>query len=247
MTGQMETWLQNLSLEESYFSIYSNGVLGESHQSQTDHRKIKFASRNTNWSVAEPSEIVNRRLVFNSFSGLGGLIPTTVSAISFVLKSQNPDFIIRTNVSSYWNLQNLRHRLEGLNQKNLYAGVLGPAYAGIRRKAFRENYASGAGMILSREVGRQLVSNSQAFDLTVIDDVSIGRTLLTQSIKPTSFPRIDFGSLDQLEQSTRQEMLNNSHFRCKSYSQADGLLVRDDITIMKALHQVFREESKGSQ
>jgi hypothetical protein len=101
-----------------------------------------------------------------------GVLDKTIDAMEFVINHYDIDFLIRTNLSSFWSSgNNLRNNcLSHLPTKRCYAG-----YAGIYKGQL---FISGAGIILSSDIVRQLISNQENFDRELPDDVAIGRLIL---------------------------------------------------------------------
>jgi hypothetical protein len=155
--------------------------------------------------------------------------------MGYLSKTYSPDFIIRTNVSSYWNLVQLRKILSQLSSKDLYAGVTGPAYSGISGKFKSARYVSGAGMILSRDVVSRLIDIRDSIDLTLIDDLTIGRSLAKVGIKPTELGRIDVRHKSDIKAIDEDLFEKTYHFRCKSEHRFGGSSFRSDVSLMKSI------------
>ena len=244
--GQEKTWIKDLNQSESFLAAFSDDSLGSSHSDPSDHRKVIFGKDvELNWEPSKPSFLSENHVNFNSFEGFGGLIPTTISAFDHILNDQNIDFIIRTNVSSYWNLRQLRKILNNLPSTNVFAGVTGPAYSGLSGKFKSTKYVSGAGMIFSRDVATKLTENYKSVDLTLIDDVSIGRSIAKLGIKTIELPRIDVRHRRDVTELPLDIMQNCAHFRCKSDIRVGGISYRNDVLLMKAIQKRLRQDEPG--
>lgn len=238
--GPESTWIKGLGVGERYLAAYGDGNLGTSVIDPTNHQRVLFDSKKKpRWQISKPSFFRENHAVFSAHAGYGGLIPATISAISFLQESCNPDFIIRTNVSSYWNLVALRELLSNLPTSEVYAGVTGAAFGGVTGYLNRSRYVSGAGMILSRDVYGQMVLKKDDFDLTCIDDLSIGRTFSSLGIKPIEITRIDLRHVWDVKQFPRGSLSANAHFRCKSAHKVGNFEVRRDASVMRHLHSVL--------
>jgi hypothetical protein len=238
--GPERTWVKNLGKGEHYLAAYSDGTLGNSKVDETNHQQIIFDSpRKSSWEITEPSFFRENHANFTAHAGYGGLIPTTISSVSYLQEEHDPDFIIRTNVSSYWNLNALRKLLTALPRSEVYAGVTGAAYGGVPGFLDRSRYVSGAGMIMSKDVYRQLILERNRFDLTCIDDLSIGRTFSSLGIKPMEASRIDLRHIWDIKQIPTISLSENAHFRCKSEHKVGKLEVRRDASLMRHLHEVL--------
>ena len=123
-TGQGPTWIAGLGATETYFCAYSSGSAGESWISKKDQRRIEY-NRNADKSVLirQPTLHSAHHGVFEAVNSYGSLITCTLSAMRHLIATFQPDFIVRTNVSSYWNLDRLRSLLHSAPTANYYAGL----------------------------------------------------------------------------------------------------------------------------
>jgi hypothetical protein len=234
--GQERTWIQDLSSEETYLAAYSDGSLGPSIQDPENHQKLIFPdTASKKWNISEPHFIKANHATFSAPSGFGGIIPTTISAIKFIMESWNPDFIIRTNVSSYWNMTCLRTKLETLPLGGLYAGVTGPAYGGLTGKFSKTRYVSGAGIVMSQDVADIIVNSWKKFDLDYIDDLSIGRTLAKIGVPTQDLARVDVRHVSDVLSFPFESLQNSYHFRCKSEYRFGLDFMRRDVSLMESI------------
>jgi hypothetical protein len=239
--GPESTWLKNLNQGENFVAAYSDGNLGISTVDPTNHQHIIFEnSKRPTWEITQPDFFRENHATFSAHSGYGGLIPATISAVAYLQEKYNPDFIIRTNVSSYWNLVALRKLLTELPDFGVYAGVTGAAFGGLPGYLNKSRYVSGAGMIMSRDVCSELVLKRKKFDLACIDDLSIGRTFSSLGIKPIETNRIDLRHVWDIKQVSNDLLLANTHFRCKSAHRVGKLEVRRDASIMRHLDSIIK-------
>ena len=230
--GQAVTWLKNLNDSEQYLASYSDKSLGFSNQNNQDHRRIEFAEEsNREWNPSLPKFLTSNRATFVSYEGFGGLIPTTVSAIKYALEEYDPDLIIRTNVSSYWNLNCLRNIASQLPKSGFYGGVPGPIPRSVTKTVTTKSYASGAGIFMSSDIAEMLVSKHKELDLSLIDDLSIGHFMHSKKISLTPMERRDLNYPSDALSLSEDELNSTYHFRCKS-----GTILRRDVKIMNALH-----------
>jgi hypothetical protein len=244
--GQEQTWIKDLNQSESYLAAFSDGSLGKSESDPFDHRKVIFSKQaQMGWKPSKPENQQGNHVYFRSFEGFGGLIPTTISAFEHILNNQSFDFILRTNVSSYWNMSQLRRTLANLPSTNVFAGVTGPAHSGISGKFKSTRYVSGAGMIISRDVATKLVENYRSLDLKLIDDVSIGRSIAKFGVKTMELPRIDVRHKRDINDLSLEEIQECAHYRCKSDIQLGRFSYRNDVALMKLIHKrLHQNESR---
>lgn len=239
--GPESTWVKGLGVGEHYLAAYSDGKLGLSSVDPTNHQRIVFDNlKKPSWDISKPLFFLENNATFTAHAGYGGLIPTTISAVSFLQEKYDPDFIIRTNVSSYWNLIALRNLLSKIPASEVYAGITGAAFGGVTGYLNRSRYVSGAGMIMSRDVYQRMVRERSEFDVNWIDDLSIGRTFSSLGIKPTETTRIDLRHVCDIREHPVGSLSTTAHFRCKSAHKVGKFEVRRDASIMRHLHSVLQ-------
>ena len=150
----------------------------------------------------------------------------TLDAFDASLLEFEFDYIFRTNVSSYLDIEGLQKFVSGQPRNNFYAGAIGN-HQGI-------DFASGCGYFISRDLVSMVLSNRDLWDHNLIDDVSLGK-LLTKELKIDiqGIKRIDLNSTEMDLDHIRGNPLNVFHYRCKAPNP--------DITIqiMKTLHKLF--------
>ena len=136
------------------------------------------------------------------------------------------DYIFRTNVSSYLDIEGLLRFVSSKPRNNFYAGAIGN-YQGI-------DFASGCGYFISRDLVSKVLSNRDLWDHNLIDDVSLGK-LLTEELEVNiqEVKRIDLNPAEMDLEQIRDNPLSVFHYRCKAPNP--------DVTIqiMKTLHKLF--------
>jgi len=127
-----------------------------------------------------------------------GIYNKTVASIDDCLRTIDFDFIYRTNLSSFLDLNRLYEFF--LSNKIDYGGYIGN-HEGIL-------FASGSGFILSREACKYLVSNTMESEL--LDDVIIAK-ILSPKYSPQFIPRKDIQTISELMNPSE-----SFHYRCKT-------------------------------
>lgn len=236
--GQEETWITTLSDRERVVFAYSDGSLGKSWVNPSDHRKICFDGNSLReHCISDPVVVDRHYLTFKSVQGYGSLVSTSLSAMKYLMDSFNPDFIVRTNVSSYWNLANLKDYLSCIKPKEFYAGSPQKLFRGIKGKLNNVQYASGAGIILSRDLANHLIGSIDKLSVKYIDDIALGMEMNRISISLTPINRFDLLSPNSISTLNPSDLKNAFHFRCKSYDSEIDPLIRLDLDVMLLLHQ----------
>lgn len=147
----------------------------------------------------------------------------TYSGIKYCLENISFDFLLRTNLSSFYDLVNLQRYLESLESKNIYAGKITRQYyydTDGRQKEF--SFCSGSGFVMSRDVCEKVMQRHQLISKNQSDDIWI--RLVLQDIPMLDIKRCDLikiglycnetlALVDQyIHQSTKSDIF---HFRVK--------------------------------
>lgn len=152
----------------------------------------------------------------------------TIMAFKHVLENYDFEYLFRTNTSSYLDTKGLLDFLEGKRKKSLYGGVVGKVFG-------KSEFASGAGILLSRDVVERIVAKSDDWKHGLVDDIAIA-DLVSRFQGPTvplsPLPRLDLPTLDFARTTDPETIRANFHFRCKSNS------AQETIEIMHYVHKI---------
>lgn len=131
----------------------------------------------------------------------------TIKSVEYLLNFEEFDYVIRTNMSSVWDLKKI-YDLILLNNFNV-AAIIGGSN--------NNPYPSGAGILLKKNICELIVKNKHELNYGVIDDVSIGNLLNKLNIKIESLTRFEaYNYENNIGQINHNEIKNYYHFRCKS-------------------------------
>ena len=153
----------------------------------------------------------------------------TILAFKYLLDNYEFDYLFRTNTSSYLDVPNLLDYLEKKPRKNIYAGVIGTTFGKTR-------FASGAGILLSRDIVQRISDNSDLWKHGLVDDVAIADLVATfqdPSVNVSELPRLDFASLEEAKSTDAEIIRENFHFRCKTSSAAETIGIMKHIYAVK--------------
>lgn len=156
----------------------------------------------------------------------------TLSAFRYVLENYEFEFLFRTNTSSFVDLPRLLDHLNDKPKTGLYAGVIGTVFQ-------NDKFASGAGILMSRDVVERICLDGENWKHGLIDDIAIGELvakLSEPSIDVISLPRLDLNSLDLVHRTDPELIKKSIHLRCKSGSALET------IEIMKFVQRVKSTE-----
>ena len=160
-----------------------------------------------------------------------GILKKTIESFKIINDLYEYKHIFRTNLSSFFIIENLIKLSDRMKDNNIFAGVVLP----------HKRFVSGAGMWFSKDIINILLQNENKLDFKTIDDVSIGRLLLLNlKIKGTDLPRYDlfkkkvFKGLKPEE--VLKEILKENHYHVRIKHDKDR---NNDIMYMKGLTKLL--------
>jgi len=135
-----------------------------------------------------------------------GVMKKTIGAFKYCLDNYSFDFILRTNLSSFYNYKILEEKV-ALLEKN---GVV----FGVETWAYNIKFPSGAGATMSRDVIELCANYNYKYAHCYPDDVCLGEVLMKYNLPIVKTERYDYDSTDIPYDS---EMVKKyHHFRVKT-------------------------------
>lgn len=188
--------------------------------SDPEHFEVYFLRADPD--LATPYVISQDSITVKTEEGLRpGILNKTILALdAFAPRLKEFDYVIRTNLSSFYVFPKLLNTLELLPRERSYGGVM-LLFNNHENADLNVVGASGAGIILSRDVAELLLSEkddlSKYDPVKYADDVVIAYMLQSKNVIYINAPRVDFPSKDEWL-NHQDRILNSSfHFRAKSY------------------------------
>ena len=111
-----------------------------------------------------------------------GILEKTVCAFKKINEQYNYNYLIRTNLSSFFLIDNLLKVSENLPVNDVYAGFFGTS-----RYIKNDIYISGSCFWLSKDIVTHIVKNKKKLHYSLFDDIAIG--ILLRNIKKISLDR----------------------------------------------------------
>lgn len=96
-------------------------------------------------------------------------IHKSIKAFEILNLKYNYDYLIRTNLTTFWDLNKLEMNLENLPKEKCYYGD-GP----LPTYDHRGYYVSGTDTIVSRDLINKILENKEKIDYTIVEDASMG-------------------------------------------------------------------------
>ena len=126
------------------------------------------------------------KLILNTpESYMPGILIKTIESFKIINNLYDYKHIIRTNLSSFFIVENILKISENLNDNNIYAGVNGI------QPAQNIPFVSGSGFWLSRDIVNIILNNKNKLNKNLVDDVSIGNILNNNNINKYILDRYD--------------------------------------------------------
>jgi hypothetical protein len=149
----------------------------------------------------------------------------TIEAFKYVLKEFDFDYLFRTNTSSLVNPKKLVAYLKNTSKTGVYAGYK-------MKTETNEDYASGAGILMSRDVISRVCDAEAQWRHGLPDDVALAALIANlsgSSVHLQDLPRSHALTLGQASKLPQEELFEAFHIRCKSESP------RESVEIMRNL------------
>ena len=154
-----------------------------------------------------------------------GILQKTLRAMQYVHETCTYDYLIRTNISTLWDLRHIEPLLLSCPTSRCYAGG---------HNLHPMNIYSGVSIILTPDLVEECINQQHEFLIELPDDISIGLFMNTISYTPqttSSQQYIEYCNPDDIEQIYReiQDGLDRevAYFRVKNMNQreiTDGII-----------------------
>ena len=151
----------------------------------------------------------------------GMLSAKLLAALRHVVATEQFDYVLRTNSSTYIDRAGLVDHVQAAPALRHYAGYHGTGDFGI--------FASGAGFIMSRDLVEAAIWRHADWDLGLVDDVAVGQLLAQMGVTPVHLQRPQIRTAEE----ARAAHLDKAFmWRCKTFGDN-----RTDADLMRILHR----------
>lgn len=197
-----------LANDEPHYLQMQN--LWRKYMNKFDNIKSYFIKYNINKINNNQDIFIEDNTIYikgNHESFTPGCLDKTIKSFEYILNNENFDYVIRTNMSSVWDLNKIYNLL--LSNEFNAGGVIGNHNSQL--------FISGAGMIFNRNMCNLIVKNKNNLNYNILDDLSIGILLTNLNINFTSLTRFEAYNYENTLSIIDNKLIENYyHFRCKS-------------------------------
>ena len=185
----VDVYIQMKYLSKYYYNLYS------------DYIKI-FYVENKEDMINELVEYKNNIYVKGTESFIPGIYNKSVKSMKYIINNYSCDFIIRTNLSTVWHMDNLISLLD-TKPKEKFGG--GYSFQG---------FTSGTGIIMSRDVAEYVSNNYNSANIG--DDLAISQSIQNFGVTLCDVTEYKWGFLiprqDSLPSNCRYVDINETDF-----------------------------------
>jgi len=149
-----------------------------------------------------------------------GILNKTLAAMDYCTKTYPFDYILRTHLSSFWNLPRLLEVVDSLPKTDC---IFSPYCKGYHILNTRVDFPSGCGFISSKDIIQKIIDHRDLFLNTVMDDVSFGVCCMRLQIPLLESIKYDFCTDNSI---ITQDMVNtiildgHYHYRVKDKTRS---------------------------
>lgn len=161
------------------------------------------------------NELIGDKLSLNIVDTYQNISHKTLLMYNYLYENSNKyDYIFRTNLSSYLDLDLLNEFIKDKPLNKFYCGIIGQ-YGEVK-------FASGSGYFISKDILEFIYKNKDRWDINVIDDVALGK-LLSKEFK------IDTNAKRQDIKNVNEHITKTYHYRCKQKDRNDDIKILNKI------------------
>ncbi len=131
----------------------------------------------------EVEEIVEDTLYLNCQDGFDYILKKTIRATRWIIENEDFDIVIRTNVSTYFDLNRTQELVKSFQSESIkIGGFLDQADIGKGESKVGQKFVTGTGIVMSREAVKMLGSSNLDCLTGVPDDIAISSYFLSHNI-----------------------------------------------------------------
>ena len=211
-----------------------------------EHVRDELAQRET-WAKSEDANAIwlkgdkktrfdyeARSLFVEIEESYENILKKTILGIDWCIQNIEFDFLVRANVSSYFQIKKIEAFLSTRFLNSDFFGGYMDIWSNPKSLEQKCHFVNGGAMFMSRSVVKELVKIDMSSRSGVPDDVAISRYLIGKGVKPTWIPRGN--------QSSTGMFTNKMYYRLKSSINSEISTIR-----MYQLDIIFLQSSRSKR
>lgn len=156
-----------------------------------------------------------------------------LAVFNYFLENDNAKYLILLTSAAYLQPELLLKTLSSIQHKYLYGGP-------IMEKGTGSEFVSGAQVVVNREFAKLVIENRRKIPVEILNDLGLAFIAKKLEVQPIELPTINISSLEELEEMDHSTLLNNYHFRLKSFK----LGKRNDVELFHRLNEKLGANAK---
>lgn len=218
LAGGSEAHFQNLAVQKKLFLKHTQ-----------ENMKFFWMLSSSKIHTIELEDSILRIPVQDKYSNL---LEKTRLGIEWVMQNENPDILIRSNTSNFFDFRYLQCVRDSIpTNQEFYGGFTAPSpWEYTERFGEKFDYVSGSGIFLSRNSAKLLINIDVNYYSGVVEDVAIGHFFAKKLIKTTFINRWNLTDW--------QPYVNTFQIRVKSWN-SDKVTVKRFKTLSRIQNSYF--------
>lgn len=171
--------------------------------------------------TSEILQVTDSNLVFDvEESYYPGMLTKTLKGIEHVLENYSFDYLVRTNLSTFWLFDKLLARLDTLPKTNFATGPFrGCTYKGVPFP----HYIAGTSLVMTRDAAVKLVLDTETIKLDMPEDCAMTCSLISSGVNVVGSSPRTVEIIEPRGELTQEHIINIvstnpniDHYRVKS-------------------------------
>jgi len=155
-----------------------------------------------------------------------------LAIFNYFLNFTNAKYLVLLTSAAYLKPEQLLKRLSSINKEIVYAGP-------FLEKGTASEFVGGAQVVINRAFASLIIKNRKNVPVEILNDLGLAFAAKKLKVQPIELPTVNFSSLEEIEQADQRVILNNHHFRLKSFKQGK----RNDVALFHLLSEKLAENA----
>jgi hypothetical protein len=195
-------------------------------------------------NLNEEFKLINDTLFIKGTETYMGILKKTIKSLRYLINIKDYDFIVRTNISTAFNYNLLYNYLNEIPKNNIYIGGLlfklknldpknGITKDNIEKYLLNDlSFFQGTCIILSRDVVKFILDNSNKLIYDIVDDVSLG--LFIKNYLPDAY--LKYKNTPIFSKILREQKIYNINSVLYRHVSNDNEVIKDMINTFKIIN-----------